>query len=93
MERDEPTSYNACGGFMSIIRAHYDGKVFVPEGPVDCPPGVPVTIHWYTDQPKQNPLSQLAEIAAESPADPEWPKDFSAQVDHYLYGTPKRDEP
>ena len=39
----------------------------------------------------QNPtLRDLADLVAKFPTNPDWPADGAAQVDHYLYGTPKR---
>lgn len=77
------------------IKAHYDGRVFVPDSPVDLPVGHVVEIDVNGGQrpdagkPK-TPLSQLAEQLLSYPDNPDVPEDFSSQVDHYLYGTPKR---
>lgn len=78
---------------MILVRARYDGHVFVPEGPVDLPVGcvleIPITPQPAQDSPS-SPLSELAELAARFPANPDWPADGAAQVDHYLYGAPKK---
>jgi hypothetical protein len=75
------------------IRARFDGRVFVPEGPVDLPVGamveVPVTLAE-TPSSEIAPLAKLAEIAKMFPEDDALPTDLAAQHDHYLYGTPKR---
>lgn len=74
---------------MTSIRAHFDGKVFVPDEPVDMPPDTPVRLVLASggDEP---PLADLARLADSLPDVPGWPVDGAAQVDHYLYGTPKR---
>jgi hypothetical protein len=75
------------------VRARFDGRVFVPEGPVDLPVGFVVEIPDTPVEPKSSeitPLAQLAEIAKMFPEDDDLPTDLAAQHDHYLYGTPKR---
>jgi hypothetical protein len=83
------------------IRAHYDGKVIVPDEPIDLPVGqklqVLVTVESAAEPPPAGP-SPPAEPAAEKFAwlldfavdVPDAPPDLAAQHDHYLYGTPKR---
>ncbi len=89
---------------MTTINVHFDGKVLVPDQPVDIPPGsafiarlepVPPPVRApecpITDeQVAENPLLRIAQLAYEFPGDPNAPTDGAAQVDHYLYGTPKR---
>ena len=85
----------------TTLRARFDGKVFVPETPVELqadtlveltfssspsPPALPRE----TDEP---PLMRLYEMIKDLPVNPDSPGDFAAQHDHYLYGTPKRDNP
>ena len=74
---------------MSLIRAHFDGKVFVPDEPVDCAKGQPVQLVVMQDDNGERPLMDLAQIADAFPIDPAWPADGAAEVEHYLYGTPK----
>jgi len=78
---------------MTTVKARYDGRVFVPETPVDLPVG------WVLEIPLPNgtsaaatktPLAELGELIDRLPSDPDWPPDAAAQHDHYLYGTPKR---
>jgi hypothetical protein len=67
--------------------------VFIPEGPVDLPPGSVLEIPLTNAVPPHTadrPLAQLAQLATEFPDDPEMPTDAAAQHDHYLYGLPKR---
>lgn len=86
---------------MTVLKAHFDGKVLVPEGPVNLPVNCTLEIHVQTSV-ASNPvpreqqgdgktfLQKLAERLAEHPSDPNAPTDGAAQHDHYLYGTPKR---
>lgn len=36
---------------MTMIRAHFDGKVFVPEEPVDLPAGTPLHLYFGDKRP------------------------------------------
>jgi hypothetical protein len=76
------------------IKAHFDGKAFIPDEPVDLPSGTEVQIHILCEtQPPSGTLADLADWAETLPTDPSSPGDAAAQHDHYLYGTPKRDNP
>ena len=75
---------------MTSIRAHFDGKVFVPDEPVLLPPDAAVRLLVAPDADGDRPLLELARLAAQFPDDPDWPADGAAEIDHYLYGTPKR---
>lgn len=78
---------------MTIVKARFDGRVFVPEGPVNLPAGAVVRISVLEAEPpasEDKPLAALAELLEKFPSDPNWPPDAAAQHDHYLYGTPKR---
>ncbi len=78
---------------MQTVKARYDGRVFIPEEPVDLPPGSVLEIPLNNAVPPRAPdlpLGQLAQLATEFPDDPEMPTDAAAQHDHYLYGLPKR---
>ena len=78
---------------MTTVKARYDGRVFVPETPVNLPVGKVVEIPLPQDkshEPTVKPLAALVEIASEFPEDPDMPTDAAAQHDHYLYGMPKR---
>jgi hypothetical protein len=80
---------------MTTLKAHFDGKVLVPEEPVDLPVDCTLQVHVETTQPsrksKKRPLSDLVELAKKFPA--HGPADGAAQHDHYLYGTPKKPNP
>lgn len=84
------------------LKVHFDGRVFVPDDPVNLPTGAQYEI-TLTRSPGQAPvtspptpsptktlLGELAKIAYEFPDDPNAPTDGAAQHDHYLYGVPKR---
>jgi hypothetical protein len=77
------------------IKAHFDGKVFVPDEPVDVPAGESVTLEIRQEAPQEQrgTLADIAEWVETLPIDPNSPGDAAAQHDHYLYGTPKRDNP
>ena len=69
------------------LSAHFDGKVIVPDEPVQLPVGQRLRVHL-----------ELAEACSPRFADflrfetdlPDAPPDLAAQHDHYLYGSPKR---
>jgi hypothetical protein len=77
---------------MVTLKARFDGRVFVPEEPVNLPVGceLEISITALPNGPTAGTLCQLAEIAGQFPANPDLPTDLAAQHDHYLYGTPKR---
>ena len=77
----------------TTLRARFDGKVFVPEAPVELPADTVVDFSFTTSLPKETqdpPLMRLVEAAKHLPPDPNSPGDAAEQHDHYLYGTPKR---
>ncbi len=82
---------------MVGIKAHFDGKVIVPDEPLDLPRGQRVTVHVDIDAaassegiepPKAH--SALQWMADHAVDDPSLPTDGSYQHDHYLYGSPKK---
>lgn len=87
---------------MVAIKGHFDGKVFVPDEPVDLTPNQRVVIHVEPvkdtaeegapeDQANTGaPQSLLDWIVANPVDDPSLPTDLAHQHDHYLYGTPKK---
>jgi len=77
----------------TTLRVRFDGKVLVPEGPVDLPIGPPLEVRVSeTVDPSQPaaPLEALAAWASRLPPTADTPTDRAAQHDHYLYGMPKR---
>ena len=79
---------------MIAFNAHFDGKVIVPEHPVDLPVDRAFVVHVETSrqagsEPISGALSGLQWLADNAVED-ELPSDLAAQHDHYLYGTAKR---
>lgn len=81
---------------MIQLELEFDGHVFVPQQPVDLPAGYKVTVSVENGSPAKEPiagktaLQKLAELANTFPPDSEIPADYASQIDHYLYGSPKR---
>ena len=78
---------------MITVKARFDGRVFIPQEPVDLPAETVLEIAFAAPTARGSapaPLAPLAEIAYLFPANPDLPADFADQHDHYLYGTPKR---
>jgi hypothetical protein len=84
------------------LRAHFDGKVLVLDQPADLPTGTPLEIevrlevdaqHAQPTDRQRGILADVADWVETLPKDPNSPGDAAAQHDHYLYGTPKRDNP
>ncbi len=77
---------------MVAIKGHFDGKVFVPDEPVDLPRHLPLVLHVEVSaeavsQPTDISLwSVLQKHVGSVSAPPDW----AGEHDHYLYGTPKR---
>ncbi len=70
-----------------FITAHFDGKVIVPDEPVQLPVGQPLRIHVEVTDKHAVRFADLLDLAADLP---DAPADLAAQHDHYLYGSPKR---
>jgi hypothetical protein len=78
---------------MTTLKARFDGKVLIPEGPVDLPTDCVLEVEVRTSSSatdEKPPLQRLAELAKRFPADSATPADAAAQHDHYLYGLPKK---
>ncbi len=76
---------------MTKLRVHFDGKVLVPEEPVDLPTGKSVEIQVVPEiEQARGTLADLADWAQTLKENPDSPTDGAAQHDHYLYGTPKK---
>jgi hypothetical protein len=69
------------------ITAHFDGKVIVPDEPVQLPVGQPLTVHLELADGAEPRFAEFLNFAADLP---DAPSDLAFQHDHYLYGTPKR---
>jgi hypothetical protein len=78
---------------MIAINAHFDGRVIVPDEPVDLPPNQALIVRIEAKNVDEWPAreSALAWLAANASDSTDLPSDLSHQHDHYLYGVPKRD--
>jgi hypothetical protein len=54
---------------MTVVRAHFDGKVFVPDVPLDLPPG-DVTLQVIELQMDTHPLTELPVLRVPPDAKP-----------------------
>jgi len=70
-----------------MIAAHFDGKVIVPDEPLDLPPGQPLRVLVEVAESSNARFAAFLRFAADLP---DAPNDLAAQHDHYLYGSPKR---
>jgi hypothetical protein len=75
---------------MVAIKGHFDGKVFVPEEPVDLPRGQRLILHLEPAAEPAPPTGDAWSVLDSLQGSVNAPADWSAQHDHYLYGTPKR---
>jgi hypothetical protein len=75
---------------MVAIRGHFDGKVLVPDEPVDLPQGRALIFHVEVPQSAAaNGDDSLWAVLDRHTGSVEAPPDWSSEHDHYLYGTPK----
>ena len=81
---------------MTTLTAHFDGKVLIPDEPVNLPVDCALEVHVQPVQKRaplatgDRPLMKLLKSLEEFPDNPDWPTDGAAQHDHHLYGLPKR---
>jgi hypothetical protein len=80
-----------------IVSAHFDGRVIVPDEPVQLPVGTPLRVAVEVqdaprpgDQRTSPPVPRFASLLELAADLPDAPPDLAAQHDHYLYGSPKR---
>lgn len=73
---------------MATVKAHFDGKVLIPDEPVNLPANCAVELEVRPISDK--PLLALATQLEQLPGHGDWPEDGAGQHDHYLYGTPKQ---
>jgi hypothetical protein len=69
------------------LTAHFDGKVIVPDEPVQLPVGQRLQVHV---ELAEGPPARFADFLQFASDLPDAPPDLAAQHDHYLYGNPKR---
>lgn len=84
----------------TIVRVRFDGKVLIPEDKVDLPTDRVIELRVENErqaapEPKPAPgmLSDLAQWARSLSPLKDAPDDFAAQHDHYIHGSPKREDP
>jgi hypothetical protein len=81
---------------VTVLKAHFDGKVLVPDEPVDLPVDCALEVHvleFNANPPipsERRPLLKFLQVLESLPDDPNSPIDGASQHDHYLYGVPKR---
>ena len=74
------------------VNAHFDGKVIVPDEPLDLPANQALIVQIErVGALKPADESALAWIAANAVDSDALPTDLADQHDHYLYGRPKKD--
>ena len=76
---------------MAITATIQDGKV-VCDSPVSLPNGTVVTLVPLPALPSEPGLTLAERLPSlvNSAEELDYPEDSSSQIDHYLYGTPKR---
>ena len=72
---------------MSYKGTVKNGVVVLPPG-VKLADGTPVEVTPAEIKPEDDPF--LAAVARAAKPRPHWPKDYASNLDHYLYGVPKR---
>jgi len=79
---------------MISVSAHFDGKAIIPDEPLDLPQGQPLLIQVEPVRQSERTSTKSAfEWFAENAVDDlSMPSDLAHQHDHYLYGTPKKEE-
>jgi len=76
------------------VSAHFDGKVIVPDEPLDLPPNQALILQIQSVGGKEvsTEESSLAWIAANAVDRDALPADLADRHDHYLYGRSSGDE-
>ncbi len=80
---------------MIALKAHFDGKVIVPDEPVELPTNEPLTVHVELTTTNQNQHQEEGSVLkwlVDNAVEDSLPPDLAHQHDHYLYGTPKKEE-
>lgn len=75
---------------MIAINAHFDGKVIIPDEPLDLPPGQPLIVRIEAKDADASRESALAWLAGHASDSEDNPRDLAHEHDHYLYGASKR---
>ena len=79
---------------MVTVNAHFDGKVIVPDEPLDLPPNqaLIVQIERVGDEAVASDESALTWLTANAVDNDALPTDLADRHDHYLYGRSSTDE-
>jgi hypothetical protein len=75
---------------MKTLKVYFDGRVFVPDEPVDLPLNRPLELSVVSINKPPGAvasLNKLAELAQKYPIRSSMLADLAAQNDHYLYST------
>ena len=75
---------------MITLRCHFDGKSLVPDEPAELPQGTELVVHIEQNTSTQGNKSSLGWLFDNAIDDPTLPADLSYQLDHYLYGQPRK---
>ncbi len=80
---------------MIALKGHFDGKVIVPDEPLNLPVGekLQITLKRARKSKKSKRQSALQWMADHALADDGSAADLAHEHDHYLYGTPKKGHP
>jgi hypothetical protein len=79
------------GKIMIALKAHYDGKVIIPDEPVNLPKDEALVVHIEVAGDGKKGRSVLEWMDQLEVDDASLPADLAHQHDHYLYGTPKKE--
>ncbi len=82
---------------MATVRAHFDGRVFVPESPVELPVGYmleiavpgPNATEADTSTASRNPAELVDKLESDCGL-VDGPEDWASEHDHHLYGAAKK---
>jgi hypothetical protein len=79
---------------MTTVSAHFDGKVIIPDEPLDLLPNQPliISIEPVAEKPEAAAESVLAWLAASAVESDALPTDLANRHDHYLYGRSMKDD-
>jgi len=74
----------------ATLTAKFDGKPLLPESPVDLKPDTRYVLLVKEELPAEAPTAwEILEcMAGTVPGPPDW----SVNLDHYLYGVPKKED-
>ena len=75
---------------MIAVHGRFDGKVIVPDQPLDLPLNQRVVVRIEPVEEGKQKASALQWLA-DNAVDVDLPTDLAQQHDHHLYGTPKKE--